>query len=43
MDYFEIDLLALDLAERASKRFEGALGVAFQNDPQMFHAVGGSE
>ena len=36
MNDLEIDLLALDLTERAGERFERALRVAFQNDAQMF-------
>ena len=43
MNDFEIDLLALDLLQRADQRFERALRVAFQNDAQNFFAVGGFE
>ena len=34
MNDLEIDLLALDLIERADQRFERTLRVAFQNDAQ---------
>ncbi len=43
MDNFEIDLLALDLTESADESFERTLRVAFQNDAQVFLAVGGFE
>ena len=36
----ELDLLALDLLERGANRFDRSLGVAFQNQPQSFLAVG---
>src|SRR5450631_3649029 len=43
MNNLEVDLLALDLTQRADQRFERTLRVAFQNDEQVFHAVGSFE
>ena len=39
MDNFEIDFLAFDLSEGASERFQRALDVGLQHDPQDFPAV----
>src|SRR5437588_2076743 len=38
---FEVDLLALDLAERAGERFQRTLRVALEHDPKMFRAISG--